>query len=235
MTERPIVVTDLASVVYTAGRVFNGLGADRRATERFLRSSSLDGITSAADLGLLQDLRDLAEHVITHRSDPVDAGYVMRLNRVISRSGAIRNGELRRAEANIGVSTRYGRHEPPALTEDEVESLISDSSAGEDPVEDALSLFVALAKAQPFDDGNKRTALFAANGHLLHHGARRLVTVPLDDDDPRLEEAVNDALARAYVLGRRGEVMDLMRAFVVDLGHRQPSNSSWGVRRAGGA
>ncbi|MDK4283108.1 Fic family protein, partial [Corynebacterium propinquum] len=58
-------------------------------------------------------------------------------------------------------------------------------------------LFVLLAKAQPFGDGNKRTALLAANLLLLPE--RKILTVPYSDQDLSVSETFNDLLARAYI------------------------------------
>jgi hypothetical protein len=211
----PITVADLAAVVYSSGKVFNGLETGRLDTENFLRSGSTEGVTSRSDLQLLQDLRDVAEYVITYSDATVDSAYVIALNGLISRSGAIRPGELRRADQSIGVSTRYGRHEPPALTVAELDALVASCLAGADPLDNALALFIVLAKAQPFGDGNKRTALFASNGYLVGTGSPLLVSIPVDDYDPSVAAAFNDALARAYVHDDTADVLRLLRTAVI--------------------
>lgn len=55
-----LTVADLAPVIYSAGRVFNGLSTGREGTEQFLRSGSLAGLNSQSALALLEDLRDVA-------------------------------------------------------------------------------------------------------------------------------------------------------------------------------
>jgi len=159
---RPLHLTDLAGVVYSAGKVFDGLSTRRRDTENFLANGSTDGISSRADLTLLDDLRDTAQYLLDH-TPAVDAHTVCALNTQISRSGALHPGQLRADDQQIGVKTRYGRHTPPALTEPRLQRLVDDTVTGDDPADDAINLFIALATAQPFEDGNKRTALFAAN------------------------------------------------------------------------
>jgi len=103
--------------VYSSDKVFDGLATGRLDTENFLRSGSLDGITSRSDLPLLEDLRDAAQRIVDHLG-PVDVDFVCEINRAISRSGALHPGQLRGADQQIGVSTGYGRHTPAALTED---------------------------------------------------------------------------------------------------------------------
>lgn len=194
-----LTVADLAGVVYSAGTVFDGLATSLSDTESFLRSGSTGGITSRADLALLEDLRDAAQFILNHRGGTVDAAFVRGINAALSRSAAVHPGRLRTTDQQIGVSTRYGRHEPDACTETELQATISGA-------DDALELFIALAAAQPFEDGNKRTALFAANAARLAGGTGQLLVVPVE-----LADQFNDLLARAYIHGERAGVKDLLR------------------------
>ncbi|MDO5082159.1 cell filamentation protein Fic [Arachnia propionica] len=204
-------MTDLVRVIYSSGKVFDGLGTGRVDTENFLRSGSADGITSRSDLALLQDLRDVAQFIIEH-STPVDAAFVRQVNAQLTRSAAINPGSLRTAEQQIGVRTRYGRHLPEALTEKKLQRLVGAAIIPDQPVESALALFLTLAKAQPFEDGNKRTALFVANAHLITHDTGLLLTVPFDEDDPSVADRFNDLLARAYVFDEHDAVRDMLRS-----------------------
>ncbi|BAH33585.1 Fic family protein [Rhodococcus erythropolis] len=212
-----INITDLAGLVYSSGKVFDGLTTSRRDTENFLRSGSLTGIFSRADLALLEDLRDVAQFIIDHHEQPIDATYVRAVNAQISRRGALHPGQLRTEDQQIGVHTRHGRHTPPALTEDGLQQLI-DSLTCEDVTKHALDLFVELSKAQPFEDGNKRTALFVANSLLI--GGGRMLVVPVDENDPQLSDTFDDLLARAYLQGEHDAVKDLLREHgLIDLPH----------------
>lgn len=208
-------VADLAGVVYSSGKVFDGLSTGRLDTAEFLRTGTTRGVTSRFDLALLEDLRDVSQliidHAITHQ--PLDAEFLRAINRSISRSGALNPGVLRRDDQHIGVTTTYGRHEPPALDDAQLNALIHRSTSTEDTTGNAIGLFVALAKAQPFEDGNKRTALFAANALLIDAEAGMLLTIPVDDDNPDVARAFNDALARAYVLGEDEGVTAMLREY----------------------
>ena len=68
-----------------------------------------------------------------------------------------------------------------------------------------------LARAQPFEDGNKRTALFLANSLLLARRTGELLTIPVDEQDPSLADSLNDLLARAYILSDLTGVKNLLR------------------------
>lgn len=203
--------TDLVGVIYSSGKVFDGLGTGRVDTENFLRSGSTDGVTSRSDLALLLDLRDVAQFIIDHRALPIDASFVRQVNAQLTRSAAINPGRLRTAEQRIGVRTRHGRHLPEALTEKDLQRLVDAAITPVQPVESALNLFLALAKAQPFEDGNKRTALFVANAHLIAGDTGQILTIPFDEHDPSVADRFNDLLARAYVFDEHDAVRDMLR------------------------
>ena len=76
---------DFASVIYSAGKVFDNLRTRRLATEEFLANGSTAGIASRADLQLLQDLQDAARIALRAKHDrqPVTAELVCALNAAI--------------------------------------------------------------------------------------------------------------------------------------------------------
>jgi len=205
-------VADLAGVVYSAGKVFEGLRAGRGDTENFLRSGSLDGITSRSDLAMLEDLRDVSQFIITNREAPISSSYVRAVNAQITRSGPLNPGQYRTAAQQIGVNTQYGRHEPQPSSDAALQLIIDRALAKPSPREQALELFVQIAKAQPFEDGNKRTALFVANSVLIREPQPEMLVVPVDENSPDKAALFNERLARAYVLGESIGVKDLLRA-----------------------
>ncbi|OPX16006.1 Fic family protein [Gordonia sp. i37] len=193
-----ITVTQLNGVVYSAGKVFDGLSASRLATEKFLRLGRTDGIDSRADLALLKDLRDAAHVLLDHHGYP-DATFVCAINASLTRSAALHPGQFRTADQQIGVSTRHGRHTPGPITDQALQALLDNALDSPDVHKAAVNVFVDLARAQPFEDGNKRTALLAANTVLLAASTGTLLAIPFDDNDPSVTEQFNDRLATAYI------------------------------------
>lgn len=202
-----LTVADLAAVVHSAGQVFDGLSTSRAHTENFLRTGNPEGIACRADRALLQDLRDIAQFVIERAGRTIDTAFVRAANATIMRSGALHPGQLRAQDQSIGVATPYGRYAPHALTERQLQALLENATGGVDVLDNALNLFVDLAAAQPFEDGNKRTALFVANSLLIAAEPARLLMIPVEDD---LAEAFNDLLARAYLYNETAAVKTLL-------------------------
>lgn len=219
MAEGENEVTDLlelTDVIFTAGRVFDNLRCSRSVAIAFLQTGSTVGIYSRTDLGLLQDLRDAALFVIKNTPVEVDACYLQAINSTLVRSAARKPGQLRTENQNIGVNTVYGRHEPTALTIEQLASLCKiqyeTRRVIEISVEDrAIDLFISVARAQPFEDGNKRTALFAANSMLINAGSRFLLTAPFSDVDSDVTRSFVDYLARFYLFSEDLKVKNHLR------------------------
>ena len=205
-----LTVVGLAPVVYSAGTVFERLQVGREATRAFLCSGDLSSILSRADLALLEDLRDAAQYVLDHTDEPVGGRFAVGLNTVMTRSASTRPGELRRDDQEIGVATTYGLHTPPTIAAEELDALVASALSHDDPRDRALDLFVGIAKAQPFLDGNKRTALFVANAELIRSGDGRLLTIPVDETDPSVAAEFTDRLARAYVFDEDEELKSML-------------------------
>ena len=205
MVDKPVLV----DVIFTAGKVFENLRCDRQSTHTFITTGDLRGITSRADIELLCDLRDATEVLIVFHNSciPLTPEVIIAINKAMTRWGALHPGQLRREHDIFGVPTRFGDHRPPAADEKTLQTII-DSVSAFSPAGAAANLFVALAKAQPFGDGNKRTALLAANLLVLPQG--QILTVPFRDGDPTVSNRFNELLARAYIFGEVSPCTDYM-------------------------
>ncbi|WP_259465478.1 Fic family protein [Bifidobacterium sp. wkB338] len=178
----------LAGLLYSMGRTFDGLQSTFMATEEFLRTGNPQVVNSKADYNLLLDLRQAADYTLhyDYAREPIDLAYVKSINAQLTRTAAMEPGKLRDERTPVMVSTPLGRYEPPVPDSATIASLIKSTvggATGEDILEDAVRLFAGLAKLQPFGDGNKRTALLAGNGLLIAHGDRHPLTVPTSDKD----------------------------------------------------
>lgn len=110
----------LDAVIYSAGKVFENLQSGWPATAAFLENGTTDGISSRADLQLLQDLQAAARVAlrIKRGGETIAATHVCEIHAAMTRSAALHPGELRREEQRIGVRTVHGDHMPPALDRD---------------------------------------------------------------------------------------------------------------------
>ncbi len=189
MSEYGLLSTkQVARLLYSMGRTFDGLQSTFMATEEFLRTGNPRVVNSKADYNLLLDLRQAAEYTLhyDYARKPIDLEYVKSINAQLTRTAAMEPGKLRDEHTPVMVNTPLGKYEPPVPDSATLAYLIRgtvEGATGEDILEDAVRLFAGLAKMQPFGDGNKRTALLAGNGLLIAHGDQYPLTVPTIDKD----------------------------------------------------
>lgn len=209
-------VGQLLEVIFTAGVVFDNLSTSRPATARFLETGDTTGVRGRGDLALLEDLKAAGEFILSNTATPISAAYLRCINATLTRSAALRPGSLRTDDQGIGVCTRYGSHEPPAVSEQALDMLVTEALNSDTSKDAAVDLFLEIARAQPFEDGNKRAAIFAANSYLLGEGSVLLLTAPFDEQDPSVAGHFNDLLAWFYVFGEKEPVRELLvrQAFV---------------------
>lgn len=203
---RAMSTKSLAGLLYEMGVTFDNLSTTRMATEEFLRTGNPDVIGSRQDYDLLLDLKAAAHYTLTYdyARQPFDLAYVRGINRQLTRTAALSPGALRRSE-NVAVRLIDGRrYVPPVPDPGQLEGILRKASASSGSPEDASLLFASLAAAQPFGDGNKRTALLAANGLLLKKGRQAILTVPTQPEDVR---TFNRLLGAWYM----GESTDVVR------------------------
>lgn len=198
MTEQSMMSTkQLAGLLYSMGRTFDGLQTNYMNTEEFLRTGNPDVVNSKADYLLLKDLMDAATYTLhyDYKTQPFNLIYLVGINQQLSRTAAMYPGTIR-TKMDVMVTTPLGKYVPGEPDPTQIEELLKSSSKSEGGLRDAADLFIKLAKIQPFGDGNKRTALMAANGLLLAHDQNRMLNVPVDNPE-RTE--FNTLLAEWYI------------------------------------
>lgn len=96
------------------------------------------------------------------------------------------------------MKTAYGDWLPEPADPSEVDEAVRQADGAESNVFAASRPFARLARMQPFGDGNKRTALLAANGLPVRRDGPYMLAVPVEGRD---REVFVDALSRWYMFG----------------------------------
>jgi Fic family protein len=164
-------VKKLAGLLYDMGTVFDDFKGTRMSTEEFLRTGNTDVLSTVQNRDLMLDLKECSRIALEYDYDhlPFDHTLLQAINSGITRTASLWPGKIRDNE-NIGVNTIYGeQYIPPIPDVDAVDNIMKecDSEANDNISMSASICFAMLAKTQPFWNGNKRTALLAANGLLL--------------------------------------------------------------------
>ncbi|SMF03680.1 Fic family protein [Desulfovibrio gilichinskyi] len=125
------------------------------------------------------------------------------VQKIIAKDEALEVGQFRSGQVGI-AGTEY---EPPKA--DELEDLfpvvINEILKLSDSCEQAYRIHLDFARSQFFYDGNKRTGLLMANGHLLSNGY-----APLSVPAKWLTE-YNGGMIKFYETGDHAEMMDFLK------------------------
>ncbi|MFA5577574.1 MAG: Fic family protein [Tissierellaceae bacterium] len=137
----------------------------------------LDGINIANiglnDLETILNLRDAWKYLLRTVDEPLDVGYICKVNFYISRNESLDWGVLRYGEVGIGGTD----FKPPIPNREVVELKLNEINDLPSTTERALEYFAWAVKNQLFWDGNKRTSTLIANKILIEGGAG-ILTVP---------------------------------------------------------
>lgn len=151
--------------------VYCGMRMENRNVTFPQTKTILEGINipdvSLDDITAILNMRDAWKYLLGTVDERLDLDYVCKLNSFIARNESLEWGVLR--YGGVGISgTEY---KPPVPVREKVESEIRGILFSYDtPTARALDLFCYITYNQLFWDGNKRTALVAANKLLVSSG-----------------------------------------------------------------
>ena len=155
-----------------AESIYCGMKMENRNVTFPQTQTILNGINASSvgldDIQAILNMRDAWQYVLAHIDDVLDISYLCKVQENVARREALAWGELR--TGSIGISgVAYVPPVPePKQAEKALRKVLSSPSS---ITEAALNVFAWVARSQLFWDGNKRTALLAANKVLIEGGA----------------------------------------------------------------
>lgn len=140
-------------------------------TQTILNGINVAGVT-LDDIQAVLNMRDAWQYLLEHLDEPLDITYLCALQERVSYREALDWGKLRTGKIGISGVT----YSPPVPDPQEAETALAELLAQENSATDrALDVFSWTARSQLFWDGNKRTAILAANKLLVQNGAGVLI------------------------------------------------------------
>ena len=155
--------------------VYCGMRMENRAVTFPQTKTILEGVNvpdvRLDDIQAILNMREAWRYLLATVDQPLSLDYLCRLNDNVARGEALEWGKLRTGSVCIS-GTDYL---PPVPTaEQTAEELTAILATDTTATGKALAVFSWGARSQLFWDGNKRTALLAANKILLQAGAGML-------------------------------------------------------------
>lgn len=156
--------------------VLEGVSTTFPQTEEILENGIISGV-QASDVQKILNLKHAWEFVLDADvvSCPTDLAILRRIAALVNEGFYETGGRIRVLPVSIGGCS----YAPPIPTEDGISRLIADTlgEREDDAATRGMRLCLRLMRAQPFIDGNKRTAVIFANHYLIAQGAG-LLAIP---------------------------------------------------------
>ncbi|MDR1189518.1 MAG: helix-turn-helix domain-containing protein [Bifidobacteriaceae bacterium] len=152
--------------------IYSGMRMENRKvtfsqTQTILEGANVAGV-SLDDVQAILNLRDAWRFVLDTLDEPVDVAYLSSIQAKVSFREALAWGTLR--TGSIGISG-VGYVPPVPVAETAEAGLAALMDPARSATATALTVFSWVARSQRFWDGNKRTAMLAANRILISAGA----------------------------------------------------------------
>ena len=116
---------------------------------------------------------------------PTDLSYICHINQVVGANLIYGAGYLRKIPVRMGGTSWAPEMPDKWKIQDELKAVLTVAS----PTERAIELMLWAMRRQMFPDGNKRTAMLAANQIMLQNGCG-ILSVPIDEQDKFTEMLV---------------------------------------------
>ncbi|MCL2088429.1 MAG: Fic family protein [Oscillospiraceae bacterium] len=125
----------------------------------------------------VNNIKHAWQFVLDNLDIPIDYHFICRINQHIGGDNLIANsGFLRNIPVRIGGTS----WKPDMPIESQIREELADIFDMAEPTDRAITLMLYLMRKQMFMDGNKRTAMLAANQVLISHGCG-VVSVPIEN------------------------------------------------------
>lgn len=121
---------------------------------------------SVRDIVTVNNIKHAFQFLFDQVAYPVDWQTIAQYNRLLRAGLDVDAGEIRTIPVRISGTS----WQPSVPVYDEIRGQLDMILALTNPQERATQLFSAITRGQWFTDGNKRTALLAANHALIHAG-----------------------------------------------------------------
>ncbi|MCL2136554.1 MAG: helix-turn-helix domain-containing protein [Coriobacteriia bacterium] len=190
--------------------IFSGMRMENRNVTFPQTQTILNGINVAgvelSDILAILNMRDAWKYLLDNLDEKLDIGFLCRIQKRVAYREALSWGELRTGA--IGISGVDYLPPIPDAAGAEL-ALLGILAANEAKTQIALDAFAWICMSQLFWDGNKRTALLAANKILIESGAG-LLLVP----DARMVD-FSRLLSGYYETGDQSALADFLYEYCI--------------------
>ena len=165
---------NIVDYIYKSARL-EGLGVTYPDTEAIFNGAAPSGLR-VSDIVAVNNLKHAWQFLLDTLDAPLDYAYVCKINQLVGGDSLIYNaGYIRTLPVSIG-GTNW---KPDMPVEDDIKARLIEFQSLECPTERAIDVMLYCMRGQFYLDGNKRTAMLAANQIMIANG-QGIISVPED-------------------------------------------------------
>ncbi|MCL2020401.1 MAG: Fic family protein [Oscillospiraceae bacterium] len=169
-----IAKRNIVDYVYKSAKL-EGLGVTYPDTEAIFRGVAVHGL-KVDDIVAINNLKHAWQFILETLDFPMEYSYLCKINQYVGAGLFYEPGFIRNTPVNIG-GTKW---KPDMPIENDVKLKLPELLAIANPTERAITLMLYCMRGQFFNDGNKRTAMLAANQIMIANG-QGIISVPEEE------------------------------------------------------
>jgi hypothetical protein len=196
---------NIVDYIYKSAKL-EGLGVTYPDTEAIFNGMSAPGV-KVTDIIAVNNLKHAWQFLLDTLEPPLDYAYVCKLNQLIGGDNLVYNaGYIRTLPVSIGGTS----WKPEQPIEDDIKTHLTKLQAIGNATERAINIMLYCMRGQFFLDGNKRTAMLAANKEMIANG-QGVITVPVE-----LIPQFTPLLVKFYETGKSCEIQQFIYDNCID-------------------
>lgn len=196
---------NIVDYIYKSAQL-EGLGVTYPDTEAIFNGMSAPGV-KVTDIIAVNNLKHAWQFLLDTLEPPLDYAYLCKLNQLVGGDNLVYNaGYIRKMPVSIGGTS----WKPEMPVEDDIKANLTKLMSIENATERSIEIMLYCMRGQFFLDGNKRTAMLAANKEMIANG-QGIITIPVE-----LISEFTPLLVRYYETGKPEAVKEFVYNNCID-------------------
>ena len=163
---------NIVDYIYKSAKL-EGLAVTYPDTEAIFQGAAVPGV-KVSDIIAVNNLKHAWQFLLDTLDVPMDYAYLCKLNQLVGGNNLIYGaGYIRTLPVTIG-GTKW---KPEMPVEDDMKARLKELQDINNPTEHAIAVMLYSMRGQFYLDGNKRTAMLAANQIMIANG-HGIISVP---------------------------------------------------------
>lgn len=165
---------NLVDYIWKSARL-EGLGVTYPDTEAIYNGLGVENVP-VDEIIAVNNLKRSWQFVLDSLDYPIDFPYACKINQIVGGDNLVYGaGYIRKIPVSIGGTA----WKPDMPIESQIKEELADILATAEPTEKGIVLMLYMMRKQMFVDGNKRTAMLAAN-HVMISSGCGIISIPIE-------------------------------------------------------